>query len=66
MQRCLIVRFHRRYNQAYEMYVAGYQFLVLNNLFMNHWGLQVLFSLNQILSFNSIGGKCMSRNLSFV
>ena len=27
--------------QAYEMYVSGYQFLVLNNLFMNHWGLQV-------------------------
>ena len=27
--------------KAYEMYVAGYQFLVLNNLFMNHWGLQV-------------------------
>ena len=27
--------------QAYEMYVAGYQFHVLNNLFMNHWGLQV-------------------------
>ena len=23
------------------MYVAGYQFHVLNNLFMNHWGLQV-------------------------
>jgi len=29
-----------RNTQAYEMYVAGYQFLVLNNLFMNHWGLQ--------------------------
>lgn len=26
--------------KAYEMYVAGYSFLVLNNLFMNHWGLQ--------------------------
>ena len=22
------------------MYVAGYKFLMLNNLFMNHWGLQ--------------------------
>ena len=40
------MRFHRRYNQAYEMYVAGYQFLVLNNLFMNHWGLQVAFISN--------------------
>ena len=28
------------------MYVAGYQFLVLNNLFMNHWGLQVVFLSN--------------------
>ena len=53
-------------NQAYEMYVAGYQFLVLNNLFMNHWGLQVLFSLHQSLSFNWTEGKCMSHNLSFV
>ena len=26
------------------MYVAGYTFHVLNNLFMNHWGLQVLIS----------------------
>jgi hypothetical protein len=26
--------------EAYEMYVAGYRFLVLNNVFMNHWGLQ--------------------------
>ena len=25
---------------AYEMYVAGYTFKVLNNAFMNHWGLQ--------------------------
>ena len=22
------------------MYVAGYRFILLNNLFMNHWGLQ--------------------------
>lgn len=29
-----------RNTQAYEMYVAGYTFQVLNNLFMNHWGLQ--------------------------
>ena len=28
------------YFEAYEMYVAGYRFLVLNNVFMNHWGLQ--------------------------
>ena len=45
-QRRLNLHFHRRYNQAYEMYVAGYQFLVLNNLFMNHWGLQVVFLSN--------------------
>jgi len=29
-----------RNTQAYEMFVAGYRFLVLNNLMMNHWGLQ--------------------------
>ena len=29
------------------MYVAGYQFLVLNNLFMNHWGLQVLVVMSE-------------------
>ena len=27
-------------SQAYEMFIGGYKFLVLNNLFMNHWGLQ--------------------------
>ena len=26
--------------QSYEMFLAGYTFSVLNNLFLNHWGLQ--------------------------
>ena len=26
--------------QAYEMYVAGYEFLVLDNAFASHWGFQ--------------------------
>lgn len=29
-----------RNTQSYEMYMAGYKFSVLNNLFLNHWGLQ--------------------------
>ena len=29
-----------RNTQSYEMYLAGYKFVVLNNLFLNHWGLQ--------------------------
>ena len=39
-------------NQAYEMYVAGYKFLVLNNLFMNHWGLQVVFNSNHCIALS--------------
>ena len=26
--------------QVYEMYVAGYEFLVLDNAFTSHWGFQ--------------------------
>jgi len=33
-----------RNTQVYEMYVAGYEFYVLNNVFTNHWGLQNLKS----------------------
>ena len=29
-----------RNTQSYEMFLAGYKFCVLNNLFLNHWGLQ--------------------------
>eukprot|EP00095_Tigriopus_kingsejongensis_P007170 maker-scaffold211_size255937-snap-gene-1.15 protein:Tk07170 transcript:maker-scaffold211_size255937-snap-gene-1.15-mRNA-1 annotation:"n-acetyllactosaminide beta- -n-acetylglucosaminyltransferase-like" len=29
-----------RNTQAYEMYVSGYEFFVLNNAFTNHWGFQ--------------------------
>ena len=29
-----------RNTQSYEMFMAGYTFSVLNNLFLNHWGLQ--------------------------
>ena len=29
-----------RNTQSYEMYMAGYTFSVLNNVFLNHWGLQ--------------------------
>ena len=29
-----------RNTQTYEMFMAGYTFSVLNNLFLNHWGLQ--------------------------
>ena len=35
--------------QVYEMYVAGYQFKLLNNAFTSHWGFQVLF-----LNFRSV------------
>lgn len=28
------------YFQIYEMYVAGFEFFVLNNAFTNHWGFQ--------------------------
>ncbi|CAG0890946.1 unnamed protein product [Darwinula stevensoni] len=33
-----------RYTQAYEMYVADYQFLVLNNAFTSHRGFQTISS----------------------
>jgi len=33
-----------RNTQAYEMYVAGYEFHVLNNAFSNHWGFQTFKS----------------------
>ncbi len=37
--RCSLTRFSTA-PQVYEMYVAGYDFYVLNNLFSVHWGLQ--------------------------
>jgi len=33
-----------RNTQVYEMYVAGYEFYLLNNAFTNHWGFQGLKS----------------------
>jgi len=33
-----------RNTQVYEMYVAGYEFYLLNNVFTNHWGFQSLKS----------------------
>ena len=29
-----------RLSQIYEMFVAGYEFYVLNNVFLTHWGFQ--------------------------
>lgn len=31
-----------RNTQVYEMYVAGYSFYLLNNIFTSHWGFQQL------------------------
>ena len=38
----IFLTYLRRYLQAYEMFVAGYRFFVLDNGFASHWGFQTI------------------------
>jgi hypothetical protein len=52
-----------RNTQAYEMFLANYTFLVLDNVFLNHWGYQIKRRLTSRIKYKQVLIEILRRNI---